>query len=430
MISFAGGRGARVLAAAVLIHSAVAARGAEIEIINFDGPGEGLNDPAPRLPVGGNAGDTLGEQRLNAVTFAAQLLGARIASTETIRFGISFDALDCAPNSADLGAGGPASLVVGFPGALRLSTFYPIALANALAGRDLEPQRVDVSASFSSALDAPAQADCLNGANWYYGLDDARPPGMLNFISTAVHEFIHGLGFVSFVTLQDDPATAENEAGRFLADGMGNRFPDIYSVFIRDLTLGQNWPSMMPAERAESATNDGNLVWDGPITSGQGAPTLSDGTNGASRVQLYAPDPLLLGSSVSHWDTEVTPDDLMEPFDTGSNNVTQGIGLAACLLLDLGWRLMNNTRCPDGTNLNDEPGPSPVADSGGGGGSGCSGGSGDDDGAVVAGVDPVLPLLLLLAAFGAGRQRRYSGEPPRMATANRRARWRGRRPTR
>ena len=36
----------------------------KITIVNVNLPGEGFNDPTPTLPVGGNTGTTLGQQRL------------------------------------------------------------------------------------------------------------------------------------------------------------------------------------------------------------------------------------------------------------------------------------------------------------------------------------------------------------------------------
>jgi hypothetical protein len=54
---------------------------------------------------------------------------------------------------------------------------------------------------------------------------------------------------------------------------------------------------------------------------------------------MYAPRTFVPGSSVSHWDVTLSPDQLMEPFDTPN------IGLAVApprdlslpLLHDIGW---------------------------------------------------------------------------------------------
>ena len=48
---------------------------------------------------------------------------------------------------------------------------------------------------------------------------------------------------------------------------------------------------------------------------------------------MYAPNPQEGGSSVSHWDTVLTPDELMEPIDTGTlfKNLTEAA------YKDMGW---------------------------------------------------------------------------------------------
>jgi uncharacterized repeat protein (TIGR01451 family) len=51
-------------------------------------------------------------------------------------------------------------------------------------------------------------------------------------------------------------------------------------------------------------------------------------------VEMYAPNPQESGSSVSHFSTALSPNELMEPFYTGTNH---SIGLAAQLLTDIGW---------------------------------------------------------------------------------------------
>jgi len=90
---------------------------ATITIINLDSAGNGLNDPTPLSPAGGNPGTTIGEQRFNAMQYAANLWGAVLNSTVVIRVGASFQALTCSSNSAVLGQAGAASVHRDFAGA-------------------------------------------------------------------------------------------------------------------------------------------------------------------------------------------------------------------------------------------------------------------------------------------------------------------------
>ena len=110
---------------------------ATITIVNVDGPGEGFNDPAPVKPVGKNTGRTLGQQRLIAFQFAADIWGTTIDSNVGIRIQASFDPLSCTADSGVLGSAGPIQIVSDFPGAEFANTWYAVALGNKEAGFDL-----------------------------------------------------------------------------------------------------------------------------------------------------------------------------------------------------------------------------------------------------------------------------------------------------
>ncbi|MDQ2989428.1 MAG: peptidase, partial [Pseudomonadota bacterium] len=73
---------------------------ATIVFINRNDAGVGFNDPAVVAPVGGNAGTTLGQQRLIAFQHAADIWGATLTSSVTIRVGASFEPLSCTADSA------------------------------------------------------------------------------------------------------------------------------------------------------------------------------------------------------------------------------------------------------------------------------------------------------------------------------------------
>jgi hypothetical protein len=122
-------------------------------IVNMDGSGEGFNDPTPVAPIGGNDGTTLGQQRLNLFQKAADIWGAAIDSAVPVRIQAQFNPLSCDASSAVLGSAGSTFMVRDFPGAPQLYTWYHYALANALAGVDLDPNNDDISATFNSAID-------------------------------------------------------------------------------------------------------------------------------------------------------------------------------------------------------------------------------------------------------------------------------------
>ena len=246
-----------LIATLLVFLFALESEGATLTIVNGDGAGEGFNDPTPVTPVGGNTGTTLGEQRLIAFQTAADIWGMTLQSTVTIRVQASFDPLFCLPFSAVLGAAGATFLMTDFDGIPSPNTFYPIALANALAGTDLLPGSDDIGATFNGSIDN--NDSCLSGTNWYLGLDHQGPG--IDLLAVLLHELGHGLGFASYV----------NESTGMESGGL----PDIWSFFMLDNSSGLHWNAMSDSQRQSSAINTGNLVWDGPSVTFE-APNVLD----------------------------------------------------------------------------------------------------------------------------------------------------------
>ncbi len=99
-------------------------------------------------------------------------------------------------------------------GVLPGDTWYPMALADALAARDLAPNQYDMEIFFSEAVD------------WHYGIGGDVPEGKVDFLSVAIHEIAHGLGFASLFRFSN---------GRIFYElGPGERFPPL-SFDIPDL---------------------------------------------------------------------------------------------------------------------------------------------------------------------------------------------------
>ena len=236
------------LTAVMALTAASAAHSADIIVVNFDPPGVGFNDPTPVEPVGGNPGTTLGEQRLNVFAVAAQSWGAELQSDVPIFLGALFSPLACSPTGGVLGSAGPTSVFANFPGAKIDEIWYVGALADSLAGADLDPGFIDLIAFFNG--DIGVNPDCLTGQNWYNGFDhDNDPTSEIDLLSVVMHEMAHGLGFLELI----DEASGEPFFGLF----------DTYSVNMFDVTLGETWPNLTNEERLFSQTNSGNLVWIG-----------------------------------------------------------------------------------------------------------------------------------------------------------------------
>jgi hypothetical protein len=236
----------------VLIVSAEASAQANIVILNNDAPGVGFNDPTPATPVGANNGTTVGQQRLIAFQFAANIWGATLISGPTIVIRASWAALGCTANSGTLGqAGNSGSIWRDFAGAVP-GHWYGNALANAISNTDRNGATHEINAEFNVNLGNPG---CLETAHWYYGLDNNHGATGIDLVSTLLHEFSHGLGFQTFTN---------RETGLQAGSDAGGRFPTIYDRYLFDNTAGKTWPQMTDAERVGSAINTGNLVWVGP----------------------------------------------------------------------------------------------------------------------------------------------------------------------
>jgi hypothetical protein len=304
--------------AAGLIPAAVGvARATNVIIDNNDGPGEGFNDPTPMAPVGGNPGTTLGAQRLNAFQFAANIWASLLNSPVDIRVAATFDSLPCDSMSAKLGQAGPLSFVRDFAGAPVASTWYPIALANSLAGTDLDPGNDDIGAQFNSDFGF----GCAFPGSFYLGLD-GNPPGLndSDLVTVVLHELCHGLGFGTLVDL----TTGLKALG----------FDDTFMLNLEDHSLALLWPPMSDAQRVASSIDTGDLHWVGTNVVASGGFLTAGRDPVSGHVQMFAPNPQQAGSSVNHWDTALLPNEIMEPIYTGPNH---NPGLAVPLLEDLGW---------------------------------------------------------------------------------------------
>jgi hypothetical protein len=238
-----------------LIFMAGQVSAADIKISNQDaGTGQGLDDPTPATPVGGNPGTTRGEQAQIVFKFAADIWGAVLQSDVPVTVSASFAKLSCDATSGVLGSAGTTniySFAAPAPQGAVANTWYHSALFDSLAGEDAGNGAADIRARFNGAL---GSTGCLEGSSWYFGLDGKQPAGSIDFLNVVLHEMAHGLGFSGFGSL----TTGQPLQG---IDGVGRQ--DIYTTFVYDDTQQMSWYAMTPTQRVASALNDGNLVFTG-----------------------------------------------------------------------------------------------------------------------------------------------------------------------
>jgi len=333
---------------AFLTAAVIAAAGARsahaalnIEVVSGDQIGEGFNDPTPVAPVGGNPGTTLGAQRMFALQYAADAWGARLNGTVTVVIGASFDPLFGNANTAILGSASPDTVhlsrsTLPVPGVPLNDVWYSAALFSQFRGVDandsLQEERPEVEAQFNSSVD---NQQVLGTIDFYYGLDGSRGTDV-DFLSVALHEIAHGLGFLDLI----DPSSGS----LFDPPPGGDPLPDAYSRWLEDPTVAPKQLTQMNDQQRKLAILNGpDLLWAGPNVKANSA-YLTKARKTDGRVQMYAPASYQAGSSVAHFDTNVEPNELMEPFATSG---IRDLRLTVQLFRDLGYSTVDIPRCGD-----------------------------------------------------------------------------------
>lgn len=284
-----------LLTAALLGGTAPAALAqATIQIVNINAANVGFNDPTPVAPQPGNAATTLGQQRLNVFQRAAEIWGAALSSSVPIRVDAQFVAQTCTPTSGTLGSAGTLTVWRDFPNAPRAATWYPAALANKLAGTDLDPASSDIRTSFNSNVGQPG---CLDSggtpSSFYLGLDDNPPAGSIYLLPVVLHELGHGLGFQSLTI---------GSTGERVGEG-AQRFASVWEQYMLDLSTNKLWLDMTDAERQSSAVRPRSLAWIGAAVraAALGADTATTGRPPTAACRACAPMACSTAAAPSCW---------------------------------------------------------------------------------------------------------------------------------
>ena len=277
--------------------------------INFsfnylDGAGEGFNDAAN------------GAAAKAALDYAGSIWGSYLPASyvgETIHVSVYMDSL---------GTSGANTLA--FASSMNLwwnnakypqqSTIYGSALANHFAGKDLSTTADEIKVTFN--------ADKL----FYYGTDFNAVSPSYDFVSLALHEMGHGLGFFSRI----DHDNSDSSFGGMLTStssstGISNQYPSIYDRFLVDGN-GVKLIDMTDADRAVAITSS-NVFWSGANAAA---------ANGGVYPEIYAPAALSAGSSLTHFDDAthfLLDPNLAKGEDVRVDAVTLGV------LKDIGWTI-------------------------------------------------------------------------------------------
>ena len=253
-----------------------------------------------------------------AMSYAATIWGSLISTGSTI----TIDA--CWATGMETGVLGAAGATTNFLLTDGITnTWYPVALSEFLVN-NFSLRTVEIRAIFNSER-----------TDWYHGTDGNVAFNKIDFVTVALHELGHGLGFAGFEDIDDGSGAAECEGivdeGCYGAKS-GIWYPDIYSRQVEDnngdpLTDISN-PSLTVASLLTSGVGANGELFLG------NASVLSG--NGGNPARLYTPATYAPGSTYSHFDQSTFGSELMKP----ALNFGQAIhdpGLALNLLQGLGW---------------------------------------------------------------------------------------------
>lgn len=213
-----------------------------------------------------------------------------------------------------LGSAGASNYYANFPGAAKLNTYYPIALAEKIAHKNFNGTDPDIVARFNSDF-----------TNWYKGIDGLPKAGKeYDLLSVVIHELGHGLGFIGQFEISSDKTT------------IGYTLPGIFDQFM-ETKAGVKLADTTTVYKNNSAT-----LLSGVTTASSlflNGPNLWNANK--AKAMLYSPKAFVDGSSIYHVDQYNypvgDPNALMTP-QIAAGEVTRTVGpIVEGFFKDMGW---------------------------------------------------------------------------------------------
>ncbi len=199
-----------------------------------------------------------------------------------------------------------------------INTSSPQALVNGITGIDnQQPEADDINITFNSTL------------NWNYRENDnSRNPTSTeyDFVSTALHELAHGLGFAS-----NADYTEGDKRGGFSIR------PSVFDTKLVNAE-GQNLINLPNnSTQLGQALTSGNVFFEGQY---------AIANNGGKRPEINAPNSWEPGSSISHLNSETyggsvngERNSLMTPAPPAGKFIRQPDAITLSILKDMGWQI-------------------------------------------------------------------------------------------
>jgi len=313
-------------------------------------------DATAAAPIGGNTGTTLGQQRKNALTYATQQLAQQLNLHTTITVHACGAHLDGDANSAILAHAAPIyyffdSPEFPFNSVPQKYTWYPAAAIGNLNGTSLcgaigtdcdDVSNAEIEITFNEDV---GQSTIIGGENFYLGFASG-PASSIDFITVAMHEMTHGLGF--FGLANTDPAAGpigakagiDTQANAIAYTNVDDGpYDDIYDVNVA-IVNGSTYTPFMgyevngsgDAARAAALVSFNGLRWSEATAVNSSANQNRNLPAPQNFPLLHAPNPIENGSTLSHTEQFGDLMNAVYPFPP-----PRTMGLSQPMLGPLGW---------------------------------------------------------------------------------------------
>lgn len=287
--------------------------------------------PGPRSAIINlEFGPLFPEEAKPAVERAVDIWSQSIETVVPVNIQANWDSLP--PNI--LAQAAPYEVLNNFEGAPEANRQYAIALANQLAGQDLNPAAPDMVVKLAKDTE------------WYFGLDGQVPDSVYDMVTVALHEMGHGLGYLG-------SANYNGTSGFLGFQGI----PFIFDQFVEESDQTSVLDYVSGTVTFGEVLESDALFWNGE-NGGE--------AHGIGRPRLFAPTNWAPGASFSHLRESSYPEgnanSLMTPFLNTAESIHTPGAVSLGMMQDMGWNLppvlcslgevvtLNQTACNPLTN--------------------------------------------------------------------------------
>jgi hypothetical protein len=265
---------------------------------------------------------------IDAFQYATAIWESILVSSVPIRIRAGWTDLGHCQSGARLGSAGPLLVWRDFSEAPMSGTYYPDPLADALHGSSMNSRvtEPDITADFNYNCDDPGAA-----FRWYFGTDGSTPAGSVDFVSVALHEIGHGVGFIG-------SANVSGGGGSVRLSG----YPQAY-----DRNTEDNAGILLTSDSYPDGSAELGQVLEGGAASVFFGGAGVEATYAGEPAPLYSPASFAMGSSYSHLDETTfnsTEHALMTPYLSTQEASHLPGSITCALLADIGWTI-NPSAC-------------------------------------------------------------------------------------